>query len=90
MLYRNTNEERQNTLLYYGFGTEAMKNATVCPACGSLESVDNITCRKCGGELSKSSLFDVYKRQHKLCKSCETVLADFMEFCPHCGEQIVK
>lgn len=89
-MYRNTNEERQNILLHYGFGTEAMKNSTVCPACGSLETVGKTNCSKCGEKLLKSSLFDVYKKQHKQCKSCETILADFMEFCPHCGMQISK
>lgn len=82
------NESRQDDLLLFGFGTEVMKNSTVCEHCHSLQASWRRVCSECGTPLPKTNLYDLYRSQHSTCKKCASVLSDSMQFCPHCGEKV--
>ena len=47
------------------------------------------TCPEWGEKLPKKTLFDRYKRKHKCCPDCDTVLSSDSQFCPNCGKQIL-
>ena len=79
---------RKKTLLQFGFGTDVMKTVTICTNCHSMESIGEIFCSKCNEKLSGVSLFDYYKSQHKSCSNCKTILSEYMDYCPGCGEKI--
>jgi len=76
---------RRNTLKQFGFGVDVMKSVTVCTNCNSPESAGRVFCSKCGNRLPRVSLYDFYKAQHRNCQRCGTVLAESMDYCPHCG-----
>ena len=73
---------------YYGFGVGVMKRIKVCQQCGASEPSDMYTCRECGARLPAWTLFQQYQKMHRQCPVCDTVLADGMKFCPHCGVRI--
>lgn len=77
---------RKDSLSRFGFGSEAMKKLVVCPNCHSLENSENSICSVCKTKLTKSTLYDIYKSKHKVCSQCGTVIANGMQFCPHCGQ----
>ena len=76
---------RKDSLLQFGFGADAMKNATVCTSCNSLQSSNRIFCSGCGARLPRVNLYDYYKAQHRNCPSCGNVLSSAMDYCPSCG-----
>lgn len=82
------NQIRKNSLLDYGFGTDAMKGSKVCKNCNSLEPSSNVYCRKCKARLPSTTLYDLYKAQHKSCEKCGAVVSANMQFCPNCGQSI--
>jgi len=84
-MFRVNNITRNKNLLSHGFGPDAMKMVTVCPECGSLELTGRHRCSKCGEKLPRLSLFEEYKKQHRCCSRCGTVLSDRMAYCTHCG-----
>lgn len=69
----------------FGFGIEVMKNHRVCANCGSGETADRQNCSVCGEKLPAQTLFQIYREHHERCKQCDTILADYMKYCPHCG-----
>ena len=79
------NMQRRKELFKFGFGTDVMKNTTVCTNCNSMQSAKNKICSKCKAELSNVTLYDYYRAQHKACQYCNTVLSDAMQYCPKCG-----
>lgn len=72
----------------YGFGVQVMKETKVCKACGNIELAANYRCSKCGERLPRRTLFQIYQQKHKICEFCDTVLAVYMKYCPHCGTKI--
>lgn len=70
----------------YGFGYEVMKEICVCEKCEKTASVKKLLCPRCGAVLPRKNLFDLYRRCHRSCKMCGTVLSDAMRYCPKCGE----
>lgn len=72
----------------YGFGVKAMNRIKVCVHCGQTEPAGNYICSGCGEKLPQMTVFQLYRLQHRLCPICDTVLADYMRFCPHCGQKI--
>ena len=70
-----------------GFGIEVMKNRRVCIKCGSGESADLQICSVCGEKLPTQTMFQVYREHHNRCSRCDTILADYMKHCPHCGRK---
>lgn len=72
----------------FGFGTEIMKHIKVCRHCGSSESSDSYLCKRCRERLPSQTLFELYQQMHAACEICDTVLAPYMRYCPHCGVQI--
>ena len=87
-----TTEIHFRNLEQYGFGPNVMKKTKVCARCGKMvEARANAkTCPECGEKLSSETLFDRYKRQHKCCHECDTVLAPDSQYCPNCGKQILQ
>ena len=85
---KKQNEIRKKSLLYFGFGIDAMKNPVVCPNCNSLEPSNKIFCSKCNSKLPKANLYDLYKSYHICCEKCGTVLSSSMHYCPHCGIRV--
>ena len=79
---------RNDCLSNYGFGTDAMKKLSVCPSCRSLQNSENTACLICKTRLTKTTLYDLYRSKHEVCKECETVISKRMHFCPHCGAGI--
>ena len=77
---------RKESLESFGFGVDVMKRLAVCPNCHSLERSGNTACSVCKTKLTKLTLYDLYKSKHKACAACETVVANGMQFCPHCGQ----
>lgn len=72
----------------FGYGPRAMREAKVCPHCGGTEKADKYICSKCGKRLPTQTIFQIYQSKHKACKLCDTVLAAYMRYCPHCGTEI--
>ena len=83
--YRMIHEE---TMAHYGFGPEAMKKLKVCVICGTSAEAEQHFCKSCGASLPDTTLFDLYKRNHRHCESCGTIVADSMQYCPRCGKKI--
>ena len=71
----------------YGFGPQVMKKIKVCRKCAQTNPAERYVCRSCGAALPIETLYRLYQRQHRLCPVCDTVLAEGMNFCPHCGEK---
>ena len=72
----------------YGFGNEVMKQVKVCSSCGSIEPVGRYVCSKCRSRLPAKSLFQLHQSRNRLCALCDTIIAPYMEFCPHCGKKL--
>lgn len=72
----------------YGYGPKAMKEVKVCRHCGSIESANKYTCSQCGERLPSQTIFQIYQKKHKTCRLCDTVVAQYMKYCPHCGTPI--
>ena len=72
----------------HGFGTGIMKNIRICQECGLPSTAADRRCRTCGGKLPRETLFQQYKKRHKCCPHCETVVAKDVQFCPQCGTRI--
>lgn len=80
-------EIKSFTMKQYGFGYKVMKEIRVCKKCGKPTSAKMIrSCQNCGAFLPRKNLFDVYRRQHRSCKMCGTILSDAMKYCPKCGK----
>ncbi len=79
---------RQQNMEHFGFGPSAMKQIKVCPQCRRPSPTDTHFCVVCGHRLPKDTLYDLYREQHRMCLSCDTVLTEEMAFCPHCGMKI--
>lgn len=72
----------------FGFGPRKMKETKICRQCGNMETADKYTCSKCGVRLPTQTVFQIYQKKHKTCEICDTVLAAYMRYCPHCGMKI--
>jgi len=72
----------------YGFGPRVMKEIKVCSNCGKIEEAGRYTCSECGKRLPAMTIFQNYQKKHKTCALCDTVLASYMRYCPHCGMKI--
>ena len=77
-----------NSPEYYGFGVGVMKQIKVCSQCGASETSDRYSCSQCGARLPNHTLYQQYRRMHRQCAVCDTVLAPGMKFCPHCGVKL--
>ena len=75
---------------YYGFGVGIMKQIKVCFCCGASESSERYICGQCGARLPAKTLFQQYQQMHRRCSRCDTVLAEGMRFCPHCGLELMQ
>jgi len=69
----------------FGYGPKVMQEIKVCGHCGNAERAEKYTCSKCGNRLPIQTLFQIYQNKHKTCAMCDTVLASYMRYCPHCG-----
>ena len=83
---RNENLRKSN-MERYGFGLNVMRNIRICTSCGRPASADRIHC-SCGGVLSGETLFQQYKKRHRFCNRCDTIVANDVKFCPECGHRI--
>jgi len=72
----------------YGYGPRVMKEIKVCRQCGNMDGAEKYICSACGERLPTQTLFQLYQNRHKACPLCDTVLASYMRYCPHCGMQI--
>ena len=79
---------RQSNMERYGFGTNIMRNIRVCPECGLPSAAADRNCRTCGARLPRETLFQQYKKRHRFCPRCDTVVAKSAQFCPECGTRI--
>ena len=80
---------RRATMERYGFGPMAMRRIRVCMECGCPSESDEETCLSCGVKLPTETLYDQYKKRHRFCSRCDTVMAEYMQFCPQCGTRIL-
>lgn len=78
-------EMKALTMKKYGFGYEVMKEICVCEKCGKSTSAKKLLCPNCGMLFPRKTLFDLYRRRHRSCKRCGTILSDAMRYCPRCG-----
>ena len=88
--HNGAGKRRESTLTDpydFGYGHRAMQEVKVCGHCGSTESEEKYICTQCGERLPAQTFFQIYQSKHKTCKLCDTVLASYMRFCPHCGTQ---
>jgi hypothetical protein len=83
---RNENLRKSN-MERYGLGANIMRNIRICTSCGCPASADRNRC-SCGGMLSEETLFQQYKKRHRFCRRCDTVVANDVKFCPECGYRI--
>jgi RNA polymerase subunit RPABC4/transcription elongation factor Spt4 len=83
-----TQKLRFKNLEKFGFGPNVMKKNKVCPRCGRLVRAKLMVCPDCNERLSSETLFDCYKRRHKSCSDCDTVLAPGSRYCPTCGKPV--
>ena len=72
----------------YGFGIATMKRIKVCVHCGSVSPATASVCSHCKERLPRLTLYQAYQRQQPACPICDTLLADYMRYCPHCGRQL--
>ena len=83
-----TQKLRFKNLEKFGFGPNVMKKNKVCPRCGKLVGARLGICPDCNEKLSGESLFDLYKRRHPCCTSCDTVLTSGSRYCSVCGQAV--
>ncbi len=74
----------------FGFGIGVMKRIKVCRQCGRDESAQRDICSVCGKTLPSETLFELYRKKHERCTICDTVLALYMKYCPHCGTKVME
>ena len=74
----------------YGFGVAMMKKIKICAHCGAISPVTASVCCRCAEQLPKLTLFQTYQRKQPACPICDTVLADYMRYCPCCGRQLER
>ena len=88
--YRITRNEtiRQSNMERYGFGPAAMQSIRICAECGMPAAALERKCRECGVKLPQETLFQQYKKRHRFCPHCDTVVARSALFCPECGMRI--
>jgi len=79
---------RLESMHYYGFGLESMKESKVCTHCGKITKAKYLFCRECGKKLPNDSLYQKYKEKHLYCSKCETIVSDTTIYCPQCGHKI--
>ena len=79
---------RQESMKRYGFGPGIMRMLRICEECGTPAEVSERKCRECGAKLPRENLFQQYKKRHRFCPRCDTVVADDVQFCPECGTRI--
>lgn len=72
----------------FGFGIRKMKETKICRHCGGAEPAEKYTCSRCGERLPTQTLYQIYQSKHRTCEYCDTVLAPYMSYCPHCGERV--
>nr|MBQ4319245.1 zinc ribbon domain-containing protein [Clostridia bacterium] len=72
----------------FGFGPNVMKKIKVCTNCGKPLGKQYTFCSSCGSHMPKDTLFQLYRSMHKSCQKCETVVPEWMIFCPNCGTRI--
>lgn len=80
-----TQKVRFKNLERFGFGPNVMKKLRVCPRCGQAVRSRADLCPGCNEKLPRETLFDRYKRQHRCCCDCDTVLTPDARYCPNCG-----
>ena len=83
-----TQEIHFRNLEQFGFGPNVMKKIKICPKCGQIAKKGTFFCRSCSAFLTRETLYDHYRRQHRCCPECDTVLAADSQYCPNCGRQI--
>ena len=83
-----TQKRRFRNLERFGFGPNVMKKIKVCVRCGRIVKTKGYVCPECGERLPRETLFDCYKRRHKICPDCDTVLTDDSKFCSNCGKPV--
>lgn len=69
----------------FGYGPRIMQETKVCLHCGNSEDALKRICSRCGQTLPDQTLYQIYLSRHKKCSACDTVLAPYMRYCPHCG-----
>ena len=79
---------RQSNMETYGYGPNAMRGIRICAECGAPSPAEKKVCGLCGTKLPRETLFQQYKKRHRCCPHCETVVADSAQFCPECGTRI--
>ena len=72
----------------YGFGVAMMKQIKVCAHCGAMSPQTASLCCQCSEPLPCLTLYQTYQRRQPACPICDTSLADYMRYCPHCGQQL--
>ena len=85
---RNLRAVRSTAMKQLGFGPEVMKQTKVCPVCGTTAGADEAECFRCGADLPRETLFDLYRSLHQSCPQCGTVAARTSAYCPDCGAQL--
>ena len=79
---------RQEGMKRYGFGPAVMRSIRICAECGMPTAASERKCRECGAKLPRENLFQQYRKRHRFCPRCDTVVADDVQFCPECGTRI--
>ena len=85
-----TQKMRFRNLERFGFGPNVMKKTKICVRCGQIVKTRGCACPECGERLPGETLFDRYKRGHRSCPDCDTVLTADARYCPHCGKPVLK
>ena len=85
-----TQKLRFKNLEKFGFGPNVMQKNKVCPRCAKLVAARLSVCPDCNEKLSRETLFDRYKRKHKSCCYCDTVLGSGSLYCPTCGKPVIR
>ena len=70
-----------------GFGNDAMKRIKVCAVCGMTAAAEETVCISCRALLPEETLFQQYRKRHRRCVRCDTVVPSESRFCPCCGSQ---
>ena len=71
----------------FGFGPNVMKKIKICPKCGQIAKKYSVFCHSCRAFLTGKTVYDDYRRKHRCCTGCGTVLTADARFCPHCGRE---
>ena len=87
---RELRSVRSAAMKQLGFGPEVMKQTKVCPICGTTADADELECFRCGADLPRETLFDLYKSRHQYCTHCGTVVASTSAYCPECGARLKR